>query len=140
MATKKSAKTATKGATKTATKSVGKTATKKAAKGGAIKPITEPLGKSGLVNHIAERTEVAPRDVRAVLSALEEAAHGSLAKKGCGSFTFPGMLKVTRVDVPAKPKRKGINPFTKEEQWFAAKPATSKLKARPMKRLKDAAV
>ena len=119
---------ATKGAPK-------KAATKKPA---AVKPIGEPLGKAGLVSHIAERTELAPRDVRAVLAALEEAAHASLAKKGCGTFTFPGMLKVTRVDVPAKPKRKGINPFTKEEQWFAAKPATSKLKARPMKRLKDA--
>jgi nucleoid DNA-binding protein len=129
-------KGATKGATKTATKGATK---KAAAKGGSIKPIGEPLGKSGLVSHIAERTELAPRDVRAVLAALEEAAHASLGKKGCGSFTFPGMLKVTRVDVPAKPKRKGINPFTKEEVVFAAKPASTKLKARPMKRLKDAA-
>ncbi|MGE8287806.1 MAG: DNA-binding protein, partial [Stenotrophomonas sp.] len=38
------------------------------------------------------------------------------------------------------PKRKGINPFTKEEQWFAAKPATTKLKVRPLKKLKDAAL
>jgi nucleoid DNA-binding protein len=103
-----------------------------------IKPVTEPLGKSGLVSYISERTELAPRDVRAVLSAMEEAAHGSLHKKGCGTFTFPGMLKITKVDVPAKPKRKGINPFTKEEQWFAAKPASVKLKARPLKKLKDA--
>ncbi|MDQ3039267.1 MAG: HU family DNA-binding protein, partial [Pseudomonadota bacterium] len=42
--------------------------------------------------------------------------------------------------VPAKPKRKGINPFTKEEVWFAAKPASTKLKVRPLKKLKDAAV
>ena len=116
-------------------------ATKKtAAAGSKIKPVTEPLGKSGLVNYISERTELAPRDVRAVLGALEDAAHGSLHKKGCGTFTFPGMLKVTKVDVAAKPKRKGINPFTKEEQWFAAKPASVKLKARPLKKLKDAAV
>ena len=42
-------------------------------------------------------------------------------------------------NVPAKPKRKGINPFTKEEQWFAAKPASVKVKVRPLKKLKDAA-
>ena len=114
-------------------------ATKKASGASKIKPVTEPLGKSGLVNYISERTELAPRDIRAVLGALEEAAHGSLHKKGCGTFTFPGMLKVTKVDVPAKPKRKGINPFTKEEQWFAAKPATVKVKVRPLKKLKDAA-
>jgi len=105
-----------------------------------VKPIKEVLKKSGLVAHIAERTELAPRDVRAVLSALEDAVHGSLHKKGVGEFTLPGMLKVTKVDVPAKPKRKGINPFTKEEQWFAAKPASTKLKVRPLKKLKDAAL
>jgi hypothetical protein len=53
---------------------------------------------------------------------------------------LPGLLKVTAVKVPAKPKRKGINPFTKVEQWFAAKPATVKVKVRPLKRLKDAAL
>jgi Bacterial DNA-binding protein len=38
-----------------------------------------------------------------------------------------------------RPKRKGINPFTGQETTFAAKPATVKVKARPMKKLKDAA-
>jgi hypothetical protein len=47
---------------------------------------------------------------------------------------MPGLLKISAVSVPAKPKRKGINPFTKEEQWFAAKPATTKIKIRPLKR------
>ena len=52
---------------------------------------------------------------------------------------LPGLLKITVVAVPAKPKRKGINPFTKQEQVFAAKPATVKIKVRPLKKLKDAA-
>ena len=68
------------------------------------------------------------------------AVASSVHKKGAGSFTLPGLLKITTVNVPAKPKRKGINPFTKEEQWFAAKPATTKLKVRPLKKLKDAAL
>jgi nucleoid DNA-binding protein len=114
---------------------------KKTASGAAtsVKPVKETLGKSGLVAFIAERTELAPREVRSVLAALEEAAQGSLHKKGVGEFTLPGMLKITKVNVPAKPRRKGINPFTKEEQWFAAKPASTKLKVRPLKKLKDAA-
>ena len=58
-------------------------------------------------------------------------------KKGPQSFVLPGLLKINVVKVPAKPKRKGINPFTKEEQWFAAKPATVKIKVRPLKKLKD---
>jgi len=115
----------------------GKSASK--ANGSAPKPIKDALSKSGLVAHIAQETGVAPKDVRAVMAALEGAVHGSVHKKGAGSFTLPGMLKITAVNVPAKPKRKGINPFTKEEQWFAAKPASTKLKIRALKKLKDAA-
>ena len=116
-----------------------KAAPKAAAKPSAPKPIKETLSKSGLVAHIADTSGVASRDVRAVLSALEGAMAGSVSKKGAGPFVLPGLLKVTAVNVPAKPKRKGINPFTKEEQWFAAKPASVKLKVRPLKKLKDAA-
>ena len=116
-----------------------KAAPKAAAKPSAPKPIKETLSKSGLVAHIADTSGVASRDVRAVLSALEGAMAGSVSKKGAGTFVLPGLLKVSAVNVPAKPKRKGINPFTKEEQWFAAKPASVKLKVRPLKKLKDAA-
>lgn len=105
----------------------------------AQKPIKEVMGKSGLVAHLSETTGVAAKDVRAVLGALEGAVHASVNKKGAGAFTLPGLLKINVVNVPAKPRRKGINPFTKEEQWFAAKPATVKLKVRPLKKLKDAA-
>ena len=124
-------------ATKKAAKK--KAAPKAASKPAAARPIKEALSKSGLVAHIAENSGVATRDVRAVLASLESAVHASVSKKGAGSFTLPGLLKITSVNVPAKPKRKGINPFTKEEQWFAAKPATVKVKVRPLKKLKDAA-
>jgi nucleoid DNA-binding protein len=126
---------------KKAKKAAKKAAPKKAAaaKPAAPKPIKEALSKSGLVAHIANATGVAAKEVRAVMAALEGAVHGSISKKGAGSFTLPGLLKITAVNVPAKPKRKGINPFTKEEQWFAAKPASVKVKVRPLKKLKDAA-
>lgn len=116
-----------------------KAASKGAAKPAASKPIKQALSKSGLVSHLADASGVAARDVRSVLGALEGAVAGSVSKKGAGSFTLPGLLKITVVNVAAKPKRKGINPFTKEEQWFAAKPATVKVKVRPLKKLKDAA-
>lgn len=116
-----------------------KAAPKAAGKPAAAKPIKEALSKSGLVAHLSDTSGVAARDVRAVLSALEGAVAGSVSKKGAGSFTLPGLLKITSVSVPAKPKRRGINPFTKEEQWFAAKPASVKVKVRPLKKLKDAA-
>ena len=115
----------------------GKSASKAAA---APKPIKDALSKSGLVAHLAETTGLASKDVRGVLSALEGVVHASVHKKGAGMFTLPGLLKITAVNVPAKPRRKGINPFTKEEQWFAAKPATVKVKIRPLKKLKYAAL
>ncbi len=118
-------------------KAPAKTAAKSAA---APKPIKEALSKSGLVAHLAESSGVAAKEVRAVLGALEGAVAASISKKGAGSFTLPGLLKITSVKVPAKPKRKGINPFTGQEQVFAAKPATVKVKVRPLKKLKDAAL
>ena len=106
-----------------------KKATKKAApkKAAAPKAIKEVLNRSGLVAHISDASGVAARDVRAVMTALEGAVHASVSKKGAGAFTLPGILKINVVNVAAKPKRKGINPFTKEEQWFAAKPASVKV-------------
>ncbi|WP_024868231.1 HU family DNA-binding protein [Pseudoxanthomonas suwonensis] len=132
------AKTTKKPAAKKAAPKAAKAAPKKAAPA-AAKPLKEVLGKSALVKHLAESSGVAAKDVKSVLASLENAVSGAISKKGAGAFTLPGLFKVTAVKVPAKPKRKGINPFTKEEQWFAAKPASVKVKVRPLKKLKDAA-
>ncbi len=124
---------------KTATKTV---ASKPAAatKTAAVKPVKEALTKAGLVSHLAESTGLPNKDVKAVIAALEDVMLGSVSKRGAGSFSLPGLFKVTATKVPAKPKRKGIDPFTKEEKVFAAKPATVKVKVRPFKKLKDAAL
>ncbi|MEZ4416266.1 MAG: HU family DNA-binding protein [Gemmatimonadota bacterium] len=132
-------KAAKKTAKKAAKKAPKKAAKKAPARAAAPKPIKESLSKSGLVAHIASTTGVAAKDVRAVLGAVEDAVAGSVHKKGARSFRWPGLFQVKVTDVAAKPRRKGINPFTKEEQWFAAKPASVKVKVRPLKKLKDAA-
>ena len=139
MATAKKAKPATRKSTPTrgAAKPAAK-ATKPSA--APVKPIKEALGKTGLVNHLAQTSGVEPKAVKAVMAALEGAVLASVNKKGAGAFVLPGLLKVTAVAVPAKKARKGINPFTKEETVFKAKPASTKLKVRPLKKLKDAAL
>jgi hypothetical protein len=48
-------------------------------------------------------------------------------------------MKIMVVEKPATPERKGINPFTKQEQIFQAKPARKVIKVRPLKALKDMA-
>lgn len=115
-------------------------AKKASASGATLKPIKTALNKTALQAHIAESTGVEPRAVKAVLASLEATMLASLHKKGLGEFTLPGLVKITAVAVPAKKKRVGINPFTKQEQVFAAKPATTKLKLRAMKKIKDAAL
>ncbi len=107
---------------------------------GAIKPVKEALSKTALIQHIAEQADVEPKSVKAVLAALEATVLGSMNRKGTGTFVLPGLLKLNAVKVAAKPKRKGIDPFTKQERVFAAKPATVKVKVRALKKLKDAAL
>jgi nucleoid DNA-binding protein len=104
-----------------------------------MKPIKAALNKSSLAAHIAEQSGVEPRSVKAVLAALEATILASVNKKGVGEFTLPGLIKISAQNVPAKKKRFGKDPFTGEERWFPAKPASVKIKARALKKLKDAA-
>jgi nucleoid DNA-binding protein len=46
-------------------------------------------------------------------------------------------MKVVVVRKPATKARKGINPFTKQETMFKAKPARNVVKIRALKALKD---
>lgn len=115
--------------------------TKSAAKPAAApKPIKDSFTKSELARHLAEQAGVEPKAAKAVLAALESTMLGSIHKKGAGVFTLPGLLKVTAQAVPAKKKRFGKDPFSGEERWFPAKPATVRVKARALKKLKDAAL
>ena len=106
----------------------------------AAKPIKTAFNKSSLAAHVAEQSGVDAKSAKAVLAALESAMLLSVNKKGLGSFTLPGLLKVVVHNVPAKKKRMGKDPFTGVERMFAAKPATVKIKTRALKKLKDAAL
>ena len=106
----------------------------------ALKPIKTAFNKTTLVAHLAEQAGVEPKAAKAVLAALEATVLASVHKKGIGEFTLPGLLKVTALNIPAKKKRFGKDPFSGEERWFAAKPASVKIKSRALKKLKDAAL
>ena len=124
-----------------AVKASPKAVTKAAPKGaGVLKPIKETFNKTSLVGHLVQASGADAKTVKAVLGSLEATIHASLSKKGAGAFTWPGVLKITALQVPAKKARKGIDPFTKVERMFAAKPASVKVKARFFKKVKDAAL
>ena len=143
-ATRTAKAAATKAAPKAAKTAATKTAPAKAANGTAKKlmagtPVKETFTKSSLANHVAQAANVEPKAAKAILAALEDTILGSVHKKGAGEFTLSGLLKITVQQVPAKKKRFGKDPFTGQERWFDAKPATVRIKARALKKLKDAA-
>ena len=101
-------------------------------------PIKDTFTKASLAAHVAERAGVEPKAAKAVLAALEDTILGAVHKKGAGEFTLSGLLKITAQTVRAKKKRFGKDPFTGEERWFPAKPASKRIKATPLKKLKEA--
>jgi nucleoid DNA-binding protein len=126
----------------TKAKPVAKTATETAAKKAApvAKPLKDTFNKSSLLAHLVAQTELDKKTVQTVLAHLENTIVSAIQKKGAGEFTLPGLFKVAAIQVPATKKRFGKNPFTGQDQWFAAKPASVKVKVRPLKKLKDAAL
>jgi len=95
--------------------------------------------KSEILSNIADATELSRKQVASVFDALSGQIKAAVGKKGPGVFALPGLLKIVVVNKPATPQRTGINPFTKQEQVFAAKPARRVIKVRPLKALKDMA-
>jgi len=95
--------------------------------------------KTQIVNQIAEDNELSKQQVNGVLESLSEIIQLHINKRSVGEFVLPGLLKIQTVKKPAKKARKGINPFTKEEQMFKAKPASTAVKVRALKKLKEMA-
>jgi len=102
-----------------------------------VKAISEKLTKTQIVGALADNTGLTKKQVSAVMDAMNTLIEGSIKKRGAGEFTIPGMMKITTVRKPAVKARKGINPFTGEETMFKAKPATTAVKIRPLKRMKE---
>ena len=93
--------------------------------------------KTQIFDAIAESTGLNRKQVASVLDELSNVIEGHIKKRAVGEFVLPGLLKIATVRKPATKARKGINPFTKEEVMFKAKPATTVVKVRPLKKLKD---
>ena len=96
--------------------------------------------KTEVLQNIADATNLTKKQVSAVLDALNEEVRKSLSNRGSGVFTLPGLLKIEKKKVPARPAQKGVkNPFTGELQDRPAKPAYNKVKVRALRNLKELA-
>ena len=99
----------------------------------------KPATKSEILTKIAESTGLARKQVASVFDSLSAEIAAAVGKKGPGVFAVPGLLKIIVIQKPATKAHKGINPFTKQEQLFKAKPARKVIKVRALKALKDMA-
>lgn len=97
----------------------------------------KPRTKSQIFGEIAENTGLTRREVSDVFEEMEKLIKKDLGRRGPGTFTVPGLMKVRKVHKPRRPARKGINPFTGEEMMFKAKPAHNVVKVTPLKKLKE---
>lgn len=102
--------------------------------------IQNKLTKSQILTEISENTDISKKDVAAVLAELDLLVERHIKKRACGEFLLPGLLKIVTVKKPAVKARKGTNPFTGEEMMFKAKKATTVVKVRALKKLKEMAL
>ncbi len=94
--------------------------------------------KTEILQNIANATDLTKKQVAAVLDAVTEEVRKNLGSRGAGIFTLPGLLKIEKKKVPARPAQKGVrNPFTGELQDRPAKPAYNKVKLRALRNLKE---
>ncbi len=99
--------------------------------------IKDPLSKSGMIRTITDVTTLPKRDVVGVLDCLTQVIEKHVKSGGPGIFVLPGLMKISVVKKPARPARKGVNPFTGEEIMIKAKPAYKAVKIKALKKLKE---
>ncbi len=103
------------------------------------KTLEKKYNKTQILDAIAESSGLSRKDVGNVIEALGGVIEDHIGKGSVGEFVLPGMLKIVTVNKPAVPEREGINPFTKEKMIFKAKPASTAVRVRPLKKLKEMA-
>lgn len=99
--------------------------------------LKKAMTKTEILSEIAAKTELSKKQVAGVFEELALLIERHIKKRGPGQFAFPGLFKIDVKNKPATKARKGINPFTKEETVFKAKPARRSVKIRPLKKVKE---
>ncbi len=96
----------------------------------------KPISKSEVFATLSESTGLTKAQVANLFDSLVDLVGKNIGSSGPGIFTLPGLLKIKVVRKPATPARTGINPFTKQETVFKAKPARNVVKLQALKSLK----
>jgi len=97
----------------------------------------KPMTKTEMITVLAESTALSKKQVAGLFDELAKLIEKELGEAGAGTINISNLLKIKVVRKPATPERKGINPFTKEETVFKAKPAKNVVKLVPLRGLKE---
>ncbi len=99
----------------------------------------KPLSKTELIRRLAETTGIDRKVVGQLMKALEEEMQRALGPEGPGVFALPGLVKIERKLIPARPAKTGVpNPFRPGElRDIPARPAMHKVRVRALKALKQ---
>ena len=100
-------------------------------------PGSTKLTKSQIIAALAEGAGLEKKAVSSLLDSLAALIKKELGKDGPGEFTIPNLVKLKAKQTPATEDRAGINPFTKLPTTIKGKPASLKVRATPVKALKD---
>jgi nucleoid DNA-binding protein len=95
------------------------------------------MTKSQIIGELADKTGLTKKDVTSVFEEIRNLVKRELGRRGPGEFVVPDLLKMKVKNVPASKDREGINPFTKEKIQIKGKPAHKKVRATPLKKLKE---
>ena len=103
------------------------------------KAAKKPPTKTQILTSIADATGLTKKEVAAVFDALASEIRKNLGRGGAGAFTIPGLVKIGKKTVPARPARKNVpNPFKPGEFYDQpARPKFNKVTVRALKNLKD---
>ncbi|MFM8539185.1 MAG: HU family DNA-binding protein [Planctomycetaceae bacterium] len=93
------------------------------------------MTKTEIMRSISETTNLAKKDVVAVMEALADEIQNALKGSGVGVFTIPGLIKIERKKIPARPAKKGVMVLGQLRD-LPAKPASVKVRVRALKNLK----
>ena len=104
--------------------------------------IQKKYTKTEILSEISANTDISKKEVAAVLDGLAAVIERHIKKRAVGEFTLPGLLKIKSVVRPARPARKNVpNPFRPGELMdIPRKPATTRVKVLPLKKLKEMAL
>ena len=97
-----------------------------------------PMTKTQLFAAISDTTGLKKTEIASVFDSLNQQIAKSIGRRGVGAISLPGLVKIDKRKIPARPARKGVrNPFTGDLMDVAAKKASTKVRVRALKNLKD---